>query len=926
MMQAAQWIAGNQSIPLNAATQPATLVSGSMAVFAIDQETDERLHLFSLEPGEPLLALDCPRDAAWQIAAYPLEMCSVQPADGLRDWEQVFARESWLSKLAEALARFRPVELAQNAGSPGPLSLKPKQRITVPQGLTFVQLEDGDGVLSGAPVTAGQTVVLAPGLWLEAVNEAEWCVLENSSSALLATTTAILVPALFDALDHVKQTRDSADRERFFARQQLNANASEAALKTLAGVASQTRDAAPARATGDPLFDAFQAAAAVIGVTAHLPRASGRLSDAVREIAQASGVRTRPVLLAGEWWQRDSGPLIAQRTGGGPVALLPVRGGYRIFDGVTGVTERVNSQTAADLTAFARMLYRPLPEDLSTRSLLRHALSGNRRDIRTAVLAGIAASVLGMAAPQGIAILIGQAIPDADTTMIWQVAAGLVAAAFGSALFLLAQAVALLRVQTAGFMTLQAGVWDYLLKLGPAFFRGATAGEVRARADAITRIHQVLTADALRSLFAGATSFLSLLLILWYSPVLALIALASGLVIVGQTWWSSRTLFQVQQQWQELEEALSGLVLQSINAVSKLRVAGAVNRAFGHWSNAYSRKQKLELQRHVLRDRMRLVNMMVPLVALALAFAYLLGHPLALGAFLACNAAMTVFLTALAGASDSFAGILLVGNLWQRVRLILAATPEVDASQTHPGALRGSVVVDNLTFRYRDDGPMILDHVSIKAEPGECIALTGPSGSGKSTLLNLVLRFETPHSGAIYLDGRDLASLDITAVRRQIGVVTQDGRIMSGSMFENICTGGVNTMDDAWEAARSAGLAEDIHAMPMGMHTVLSEGGANLSGGQRQRVLIARALVLKPAILIFDEATSALDNRTQAIVTESLNRLKTTRILVAHRLSTIRSADRIYVIEKGRVVQQGAFDDLATQPGLFARLISRQVT
>ncbi len=285
---------------------------------------------------------------------------------------------------------------------------------------------------------------------------------------------------------------------------------------------------------------------------------------------------------------------------------------------------------------------------------------------------------------------------------------------------------------------------------------------------------------------------------------------------------------------------------------------------------------------------------------------------------------MTLFLSALVSAADNFSGLVLMANLWQGLRSILTARPEVDDSKLHPGRLRGALAVDNVTFRYRANGPMILDGVSIRARPGECIALTGPSGSGKSTLLNLILRFEIPHSGAIQLDGRELSSLDINAVRRQIGVVTQDGRIMAGSIFESICCGGVNTMEEAWEAARSAGLAEDIEAMPMGMHTVVSEGGANLSGGQRQRLLIARALVLKPSILIFDEATSALDNRTQAIVAESLRRLKATRILVAHRLSTLRHADRIFVIEKGRVVQEGRYDELANEPGLFARLVSRQ--
>ena len=231
----------------------------------------------------------------------------------------------------------------------------------------------------------------------------------------------------------------------------------------------------------------------------------------------------------------------------------------------------------------------------------------------------------------------------------------------------------------------------------------------------------------------------------------------------------------------------------------------------------------------IVKDRMRLFNMVTPTVGSALAFLYLLSHPVGLAAFLACNAVMVVFLTALVSASDNFSGLVLIANLWQGLRTILSVKPEVDGSKAHPGRLRGAIVLDNLTFRYRADGPMILDGVSITAEPGECIALTGPSGSGKSTLLNLMLRFETPHSGAIYLDGRELSSLDITAVRRQIGVVTQDGRIMAGSLFESICGGGLNTMDEAWEAARAAGLGEDIEAMPISKHTVLSEGAANLS-------------------------------------------------------------------------------------------------
>ncbi len=923
MMQRVEWVPGNHPIPLDIGTQPTILVSGSLAVFAVDRETGERLHLFSVDSGEPLLPLACPAGAAWDITAIPLETSCLQNAIDLREWEQIFAQENWLAKIGEALARFCDHGVVQWVEAGKTIHLKPGQRVAVEQGLNFVQLQSGDGLLLSKPLAAGTTVALTPGLWLEAVVESDWKTLETGEAAMIASTIDLAVSLLFEVLDDVKNRRHAAERDRFTARQELNQRVSETALGTLAGIAGKKKGREPGPASGDPLLDAVRMAAAVLDVTVHPARGSGRRVDAIREIAQASGLRTRTVVLSGEWWRKENGPLVAHRNDN-PVALLPCRGGYEIFDPAAGTREKVSESTAGELDSFAQMLYRPLPDDVSARGLLRYVLSSRRRDLRTIALAGAGAAVLGMAAPQGFAILINQAIPDADSNMLWQVVCGVIAAAFGSALFLLTQAIAILRVQSTAFMTLQTGVWDYLLRLSPAFFRGFTAGQLRLRADAFTHVNQLLTADSLRALFAAAAAFLSLALMLWYSPALAGIAFLCGAAIMAQTWLGTCALFRVQRQWQQMEELLSGLVLQSINAVSKLRVAGAGDRAFSQWAREYARTEKLSLEVQTLKDRMRLFNMVTPTVGSALAFLYLLSHPIGLAAFLACNAVMMVLLSALVSASDSFSGLVLVGNLWVGLRSILTVKPEVDESKVHPGRLRGAVVVENLTFRYRADGPMILDGVSIRAEPGECIALTGPSGSGKSTLLNLMLRFETPHSGAIYLDGRELSSLDITAVRRQIGVVTQEGRIMAGSLFESICCGGLNTMDEAWEAARAAGLAEDIEAMPMGMHTVVSEGGGNLSGGQRQRLLIARALVLKPSILIFDEATSALDNRTQAIVTESLNRLKATRIVVAHRLSTIRNANRIYVIEKGRVVQQGRFEELANEPGLFSRLVSRQ--
>jgi ATP-binding cassette subfamily C protein len=298
---------------------------------------------------------------------------------------------------------------------------------------------------------------------------------------------------------------------------------------------------------------------------------------------------------------------------------------------------------------------------------------------------------------------------------------------------------------------------------------------------------------------------------------------------------------------------------------------------------------------------------------------------LTIGTFMAFDSAFKSFIHGTTDISNTITDMLQILPQWQRAQPILKAIPEVELDKADPGKLIGRITVDRVCFRYRQDGPLNLDKVSIHAEPGEFIALVGGSGSGKSTIFRLLLGFETPEEGSIYYDGQDLSGLDVGAVRRQLGVVLQAGKMMAGSIFDNLAGGANISLDEAWEAAKMSGFADDVAAMPMGMHTVVSEGGGNLSGGQRQRLLIAKALVLKPRILMFDEATSALDNRTQAIVSENLEKLKVTRLVIAHRLSTIRNADRIYVMQSGSVAQQGSFEELAEQEGLFTNLMQRQM-
>lgn len=382
----------------------------------------------------------------------------------------------------------------------------------------------------------------------------------------------------------------------------------------------------------------------------------------------------------------------------------------------------------------------------------------------------------------------------------------------------------------------------------------------------------------------------------------------------------------------KVEGEINGLTVQLINGVAKLRVAMAEERAFAAWAEQYSKRSRFKASFQLIKDNVCVFNEVLSLVTSVMLFWFATesigmaqASGLTVGKFLAFNAALGIFIGGVSDLSNTLTDILMIVPLWEWAEPILQAQPEYDPSKANPDDLMGRVALDHVTFRYRDDGLPTLNDISLYADPGEFIAIVGPSGSGKSTIFRLLLGFETPLSGTVYYERFDLASLDLQAVRRQLGVVLQNGRIGTGSIFENITAGALVSHEQALSAARMAGFADDIALLPMGLHTLISEGGTNLSGGQRQRLLIARALVNQPKIILMDEATSSLDNRTQAIISESLEQLNATRIVIAHRLSTIRNADRIYVIEAGRVVQVGTFSELVNTQGLFAQLVARQM-
>jgi NHLM bacteriocin system ABC transporter ATP-binding protein len=670
------------------------------------------------------------------------------------------------------------------------------------------------------------------------------------------------------------------------------------------------------------------------------PPQSHRLTtaqDPLTEIARASQMRTRHVVLEDGWWKVDSSAMVGYTLQNNPVALLPIAAGkYEYFDPQTGKYTRINQQTITGLSSSADVLYRPFPHQINNFfDLLKFAFAKRVGDGWRILLLGIAAMLLTMLLQPAMALLINLAIPNANRSLLFQLGLGLFLVSCAIAIFQIVQRRIILRMETVTDLTAQAALWDHVLKLKLPFFRQFASGDLTNRVLAINQIRGILSGVTLSSVFTSAFSLLNLGLLFVYNFQMAVAVSIITLAMILIIYRIAKLALKHHQTSKSLEGLIFGTMTQIIGGVSKLRISGAEKRAFSYWNDLYSRYLNTTLAIQSLEDLLVVCNTLLPalsgivILRIATFTMYSEQNPkqaLSIGIFLAFNVALGSFITGITSLSNTLMTTLRAKVLWERTLPLFAAPQEVDATKIDPGSLIGQIKLDQVVFRYRPDSLPALDHVTIDAHPGELIALVGASGSGKSTLLRLLLGFETPEAGVIYYDNQDLSTLDILAIRRQLGVVLQNGRVQNQSIYENIANSSLVSLDEVWEAAELAGLAEDIRAMPMGMHTVLSEGGLNLSGGQRQRLMIARALALKPCILLMDEATSALDNRTQEIVSRSLEQLQITRIVIAHRLSTIRHADRIYVLDQGKIAQVGNFDQLMSQSGLFQKLMERQTT
>jgi len=520
-------------------------------------------------------------------------------------------------------------------------------------------------------------------------------------------------------------------------------------------------------------------------------------------------------------------------------------------------------------------------------------------------------------------------IPEASRTQMFQIGYVLVACAIAGTIFEITRSFATLRIEGNADANLQCAVMDRVLFLPPTFFRKFTAGDLAERTMGINAIRQTLSNVAITAILSSLFSCVYFILLFKYSSKLALVAVVLTFISISVTIFLAWLQIQHQRSLANIQGKISGMLLQLITGISKLRITGTEKRAFIKWADFFKEQSEINYKSGTISNIMVTFTTVFPVLASMAIFFFVTSKEMtqfSTGSFLAFNSAYGSFQIALLQVSSVIMTIIAIIPLYERSKPILEAIPEVDQNKQHPGKLKGNLEISHINFSYSQDEPLVLKDISIDIKAGHFVAIVGSSGSGKSTLFRLLLGFEEQNSGSIYYDDQDIHNLDVREVRRQIGVVLQNSQIMPGDIFKNIIgASSVLTLDDAWEAVKMAGLEQDIKAMPMGMHTMVQAGGGSLSGGQKQRLMIARAIVHKPKVIYFDEATSALDNQTQALVTQSIEKLKATRVVIAHRLSTIINADKIIVLEKGTIVEQGTYQELMDQSGIFANLAKRQI-
>jgi NHLM bacteriocin system ABC transporter ATP-binding protein len=666
------------------------------------------------------------------------------------------------------------------------------------------------------------------------------------------------------------------------------------------------------------------------------PEAMLTTTDPLRLIAHGSGVRYRPVKLSAGWSSNATSNFLSAIARPGvppePVALLSSSRGYRYQRSSDPAPLRLTPEVEASIVPRGFEFYSPLTPDRAAgvRDVLRLGMRGSWNLWVLAAGMALGVALLGLLTPVLTNLVVGVVVPQHEDGLLLQIGLALAVAAGIAFVFSLVQNFTVSFISQRATRNMQSAFWDRVLSLPASFFRDYSSGDLAVRVLAVDTLQSLVSTQVVSAGLAAVFGMVNLVLMFKYNAMLGLVGLAFLLLTFAVLFFGTRVVSKYATRSLTASKSANGWLVQMLSGIMKIRIANAENRMESRYFEIARTQAVSQSQQTMVIGRISAWFVFAASGASALFYFVILlqwntgtGAPIDSASYLAFASAYGLAFAAISGLTGLISPIANAAPTFNLLSPIMKALPETAGGRQDPGALLGEIELRDVVFRYTADGPAILKGLSLHVAPRTMVALVGPSGAGKSTITRQLLGFDTPESGQVLYDGRDLRDLDPTLVRSQMGVVVQEGQVSRGTILSNIVGAGSMDEDTAWAAAGKAALADDIRAMPMQMHTIVDP--TNVSGGQAQRILLARALVSNPAILILDEATSALDNASQAQITQAMKELNATRIVIAHRLSTIRSADVIVVLDAGVVVETGTYDDLIALNGVFASLVTRQL-
>lgn len=661
-----------------------------------------------------------------------------------------------------------------------------------------------------------------------------------------------------------------------------------------------------------------------------LPDNVRTIDDQIEFYMQPYSIAHRKVTLNPGWYREAIGAMIGTlKEDGSAVALIPNRytAGYSFLDIKSGKWQKLNKKTETLLDKEAISFFEPFPlKPLSIKDLfIFMGKQYNAFDIGLFVGMMLISTLLGLLMPKFSQWLFGNVLKSGNLTVLLALSSFILSYTAGKILFECYRMLMNTRIDIKCSVSVRSAVMNRLFSLPASFFKKYSTGDLSTRVNQFCDLCNTLMNTVMNIGFTALFSLAYIGQISAFAPELAvpslLIILATSVVNIITV----LTQMNLTKKLLRLSADLNSLGFSSISGIQKIKLVGAEKRMFARWANLYAKQAQLEYNPPTFLKFSSIITTAVTMIGTVVLYYLSIKSHVSVANYYGFTSAYGMVTSAFAALTSMATIIANIKPVLEMAKPIMEAQPEQADGRRHLKHMTGSIELSHVHFRYEDNMPYVIDDLSLKIHAHEYVAIVGSTGCGKSTLVRLLLGFEKPQKGAILYDGNDISQINLASLRRNIGSVIQNGQLINADIYTNIVIAAPQSnLDDAWEAARLACIADEIKAMPMGMYTMVSEGQGGISGGQRQRLMIARALVTKPKLLIFDEATSALDNITQKKISDAIDKLKCTRIVIAHRLSTIQHANRILYLEKGKIMEEGTYEQLIAMNGKFAELVERQ--